>query len=93
MTVPIYAVGAVLLAIWLDARRPAPSLGRALCHAGAALIVLQVLPPALRSLEADEATSLRLVGVLVLLVLPAFVYAFFALCRLFRVLAALAALR
>jgi hypothetical protein len=87
--VEIYALGAVLLAIWLDLRRPAPSLKRALIHVAAAMVVLQLLPPALTALEAD-ATSIRLPIVLLLVVLPAFVYGFFAFCRLLRVLAELA---
>jgi hypothetical protein len=87
--VEIYALGAVLLAIWLDLRRPAPSLKRALIHVAAAIVVLQLLPPALTALEADT-TSIRLPIVLLLVVLPAFVYGFFAFCRLLRVLAELA---
>jgi hypothetical protein len=86
--VEIYALGAVLLAIWLDLRRPAPSLKRALIHVAAAMVVLQLLPPALTALEADTA-SIRLPIVLLLVVLPAFVYGFFAFCRLLRVLAEL----
>ena len=84
--VEIYAVGAVLLAIWLDLRRPAPSLKRAMIHTAAAIVVLQLLPPTLTALEADDATSIRLPVVLLLVVLPAFVYGFFAFCRLLRVL-------
>jgi hypothetical protein len=88
--VEIYALGAVALAIWLDLRRPAPSLKRALIHVAAAMVVLQLLPPALRALEADDTASIRLPIVLLLVVLPAFVYGFFAFCRLLRVLAELA---
>lgn len=88
--VEIYAVGAVLLAIWLDLRRPAPSLKRALIHVAAAIVALQLVPPALTALEADDTTSIRLPVVLLVVVLPAFVYGFFAFCRLLRVLAELA---
>lgn len=93
LTVPIFAVGAVLLAIWLDARRPVTSLRRAFAHAVAAFFAIQLLPPALKALDLEAATSLRLAAVLLLVVLPALVYGFFALVRLLRVLAAIRAFR
>ena len=93
MTLAIFAVGAALLAVWFDARRPAPSLGRAMAHTAAAFIVLQLLLPVLRALEADRAESMRLAAVLLLVILPTLAYGFYALCRLFRVLAGLGSFR
>lgn len=93
MTLAIYAVGAALLAVWLDVRRPAPSLGRAGVHAAGSFLAVQLLVPTLRAVEADRAESMRLVAILLLLILPVFVYAFFALCRLLRLLAELRSLR
>ena len=58
-------------------------------HAAAAFLVLQLLMPVLESLGADEATSTRLVAILLLVVLPTLTYSFFALCRLLRVPATL----
>lgn len=93
MTLTIFGVGAALLALWFDARRPAPSIGRAMVHAALAFVALQLLMPVLQTLEADRAGSMRLAAILLLLILPTFAYGFYALCRLFRVLAGLAALR
>jgi hypothetical protein len=93
MAVAVYAVGAALLAVWLDARCSTPSIGRAVAHAAAAFVVISLLPPALHALAVEEGTSLRVTASLVLLVLPAFVYAFFALCRLMRSIAPLLHLR
>lgn len=92
-TIPTFAVGAVLLALWVDARRPAPSLRGAALHSAAAFLVVAALPAAMRVLEADQATSLRLAAILFLLVLPALGYSFFALARLLRVLAGAWSLR
>ncbi len=88
LAVPIFAVGGVLLAVWLDVRRPAPTLREASIHGIAAFFALQALPPVLAVLEADRATSLRLGIILLLIVLPVFVYAFFGAARLLRLLAA-----
>lgn len=88
-----FSVGAVLLALWLDVRRPAPSLRRAMGHAAASFVVLQLLPPTLKTLDVESSTSIRLAALLFLVVLPALVYGFFALTRLLRALAAMRALR
>ena len=92
-TVLTFAVGAVLLALWLDARRPAASLRLAALHTVAAFLVVQALPAVMHALEVDRATSFRLAAILFVLVLPAFGYCCFALARLLRVLAGAWSLR
>ena len=89
----IYAVGAALLAVWLDLRRPAPTLRAAFVHAFAAMVALQLVPVTIKALEIDSSTPHRLAAALVALVLPVFLYSFFALCRLLRVLAAIRTIR
>lgn len=76
----VLAVGAGLLAIWTHARFPglAPdSLGRAVLHTAAAVLLLQTLPVAL---DAGLNVQLAVLG----LVLPALTYAMLAAIWMLR---------
>ncbi len=83
-----YAVGGAAIAAWLDIRRPhPPGIRRAFAHTAAALAALAALPYAVAAVTGGSMSSVRVLAVFLLIILPAFVYAFFAGFRLLRTLA------
>jgi len=81
MSVPVligsFAVGAGLLALWIDVRFPAltPGLRIAFIHVGVAIVVGQLLVPVLSNLG-PLAGKAGLMFLLFLIALPALVYCF-----------------
>ena len=89
------AVGAAVLACWLDMRleraRPASSTAR-IGHALAAYAVVRVTTAASHGVVGSGAPASKVVAVLFLVVLPGLVYAFLAGLWLMRTLAEVARL-
>lgn len=84
------AVGAAVLALWVDVRvtglRPR-SLGRRLAHACVAFLALNVATVVLDRLAQPDAATLQRELAVLLVFLPALVYAFLACAWLLRGLA------
>jgi hypothetical protein len=81
------AVGAALIAAWVDARlgdRRPTSLAIRIAHAGAAFSLLRVATVAVQHLASPEAPYAQRLGTLFLLLLPGLVYAFIASLWLVR---------
>jgi hypothetical protein len=90
MLVVVFALGAGAIAIWIEARygkADRPGLVRALAHALAAFVLLQVLPFGMGAVVADESIPLRLVA-LFGLALPGLTYAFLTWIWLLKVMRA-----
>lgn len=85
----LLAIGAVLLAAWVDYRfgklRPA-SLGRAAIHAAIAVAVLQATTAGAHYIVGEEGGVARRLTLVLVLFLPGLVYAFLTGLWLMRVL-------
>lgn len=94
-TLLLLTTGAAALALWIDVRWPVVtgSLRAACVHTAVAVLALMLVGPAAESFAAAPVSRERMTAVMLLIVLPGLVYAFYAALRLLRVLAGLWAFR